>query len=567
MTVPLTFPMDAQNYYTMNHNQIDSSSYGNTPALLDDLNIKKSSPALSKNPSSWDPSDDLLLRHLKEVKKMGWKEIAQYFENRTPNACQFRWRRLKSGNLKSNTTALMDVTQFPGQIKILNKNPSIKECRKVKSQNNQNQKPIVTDLDSVSTFIRPAPVTSNSFPTNIQPLPNPQQFRTSSSSSSPPASSSMLPIVPIDNDSKFIKPRSYSHSFTNNVQPLSTNPSSISNLINSTQETTENVGFVPKVFVRSRRNSFAFPTNNNAAAAAAAYSTSPTSPLQNALNTTLNGSKSRKNSFANWSRRSSFTVGSSGLPTRRSSTIVAPNSVSNSFNFNSPASNQQRRGSLIKKELINQKKSSMFTNSYKFTDIPLAQSIQRSNTTPLVEEQKYEPWTNEEDQLLLENRSRNLNKLELSILLANRSEREIEYRLNCISNRESLLEDSSKSSSVTSLSCPPPSIIIEGYSSSPTHSSKRKSISINEIVFDDDDDEIDPLHVKKSNERCGSEEANSTTSNNSSMSTAATLVNGMNQKELLNDLESAGSLRSQSLTPNANAPQLPSIGSLFKTMV
>ncbi|SCU87672.1 LAFA_0E08130g1_1 [Lachancea sp. 'fantastica'] len=54
-----------------------------------------------KNPSSWDPQDDVLLRHLKEVRKLGWKEIAQYFKNRTPNACQFRWRRLRSGNLKT----------------------------------------------------------------------------------------------------------------------------------------------------------------------------------------------------------------------------------------------------------------------------------------------------------------------------------------------------------------------------------------------------------------------------------------------------------------------------------
>ncbi|SCV02805.1 LAME_0H05358g1_1 [Lachancea meyersii CBS 8951] len=55
----------------------------------------------TKNPSSWDAQDDVLLRHLKEVKKLGWKEIAQYFKNRTPNACQFRWRRLRSGNLKT----------------------------------------------------------------------------------------------------------------------------------------------------------------------------------------------------------------------------------------------------------------------------------------------------------------------------------------------------------------------------------------------------------------------------------------------------------------------------------
>lgn len=54
-----------------------------------------------KTPSSWDPHDDLLLRHLKEQQKLGWKEIAAHFPNRTTNACQFRWRRLVSGTLRS----------------------------------------------------------------------------------------------------------------------------------------------------------------------------------------------------------------------------------------------------------------------------------------------------------------------------------------------------------------------------------------------------------------------------------------------------------------------------------
>ncbi|RCK62701.1 hypothetical protein Cantr_08930 [Candida viswanathii] len=49
----------------------------------------------------WDAEDDILLMHLKDNQKLGWKEIASHFTNRTPNACQFRWRRLKSGNLKN----------------------------------------------------------------------------------------------------------------------------------------------------------------------------------------------------------------------------------------------------------------------------------------------------------------------------------------------------------------------------------------------------------------------------------------------------------------------------------
>lgn len=44
-----------------------------------------------------------MLRHLKEQQKLGWKEIAAHFPNRTTNACQFRWRRLMSGTLRSSS--------------------------------------------------------------------------------------------------------------------------------------------------------------------------------------------------------------------------------------------------------------------------------------------------------------------------------------------------------------------------------------------------------------------------------------------------------------------------------
>ncbi|GMM38008.1 Tod6 protein [Saccharomycopsis crataegensis] len=60
--------------------------------------------SFSRAPSSWDTQDDILLRHLKEEQKLGWKEIAAHFNNRTPNACQFRWRRLRSGVLKNTQT-------------------------------------------------------------------------------------------------------------------------------------------------------------------------------------------------------------------------------------------------------------------------------------------------------------------------------------------------------------------------------------------------------------------------------------------------------------------------------
>lgn len=62
------------------------------------------SPSTKSNlrtPTSWETQDDVLLLHLKDSQKLGWKDIASHFHNRTPNACQFRWRRLKNGNLKN----------------------------------------------------------------------------------------------------------------------------------------------------------------------------------------------------------------------------------------------------------------------------------------------------------------------------------------------------------------------------------------------------------------------------------------------------------------------------------
>lgn len=87
-----------------------------------------------RTPTSWDALDDILLMHLKDNQKLGWKEIASHFQNRTPNACQFRWRRLKSGNLKnppkSATTALTPTpnpatASSPGGTAASSRRPSV----------------------------------------------------------------------------------------------------------------------------------------------------------------------------------------------------------------------------------------------------------------------------------------------------------------------------------------------------------------------------------------------------------------------------------------------------------
>ncbi|GME67511.1 unnamed protein product [Ambrosiozyma monospora] len=84
--------------------------------------MASSSPVNKSSPQSWDPEDDNLLIHLKEVKNLGWKQISSYFENRTSNACQFRWRRLKSGQLKSSSQAVSVASSTANTSNNLNNN-------------------------------------------------------------------------------------------------------------------------------------------------------------------------------------------------------------------------------------------------------------------------------------------------------------------------------------------------------------------------------------------------------------------------------------------------------------
>ncbi|CAK9436334.1 uncharacterized protein LODBEIA_P08920 [Lodderomyces beijingensis] len=82
-------------------NQSPTLSSATAPATATATGATAAAKGSARTPTSWDPEDDVLLMHLKDKQKLGWKEIASNFTNRTPNACQFRWRRLKSGNLKN----------------------------------------------------------------------------------------------------------------------------------------------------------------------------------------------------------------------------------------------------------------------------------------------------------------------------------------------------------------------------------------------------------------------------------------------------------------------------------
>lgn len=416
----------------------------------------------AKNPSSWDPQDDLLLRHLKEIKKLGWKEISHYFKNRTPNACQFRWRRLKSGNLKSNKTATIDVSELPGMIKSLslpNSGNNSKESSlqiddiKMIERNMSNIVPTEnTSMDAANRLIIPSSNKNHSntnnngnhninnsgfhnsvamnrkFSHDIASLP----VHTSPQKMDGPRSDSVSKL-----GSKFIKPRSYSH---NNTRPQLSNsnnyfqtntPQTINSVFTSEEE---NIGFIPKIIVRSRRSSTThlapIPMTMNSPS-----NSQPSSNLVNALNTTLNTTKSRKNSFTVQSRRSSFNV-SSNTTSRRSSIIVAPTSASIPFgmnyNNNCLVTPKQRRDSVIgnRKEFY----PHQFPNSYGFADLPSAGNTRNPSLTSREPSNRnlQQNWSHEDDLLLLELSSRNLSLKEISILLTDKTEDEIKWRLTIL---------------------------------------------------------------------------------------------------------------------------------------
>ena len=500
----------------------DSTSKHSHKLNSKDLINNNNNHNLNKHPSSWEPLDDLLLRHLKEIKKMGWKEISQYFENRTPNACQFRWRRLKSGNLKSNKTALMDVTEFPGEIKILNPSPTfIERKQKGKEKNDKNKNTIKNICQNKNDNMGHLPLSSNSISVSHTVCSlNVANIDNASNSISPSFPSKSTPISKrnivsistlvdtndqhkistpsltdngemvssldsnVDNNSKilatqdntalnnvvasstnslsveqttatantiitrvsnnnathddegemakkFIKPRSYSHSVTSNS--MMTPKISINSPQFTNTDDTEKLGFIPKVFVRSRRGSSIIVPSSPPLSSPSSFTS-----FNTALNTTLNTSKSRKNSFV---RRHSLVASTSTMSSRRSSMVVAPNSLPINFNNYQLPTTKNRRESIISrshkkvstKSSVKNLETPMITNhlsnhNYCFMDIP-------TDSEKVTRRKSFVPWSMQEDQLLIENQSRKLSLSELSILLPNRSESDIDTRLHSLTER------------------------------------------------------------------------------------------------------------------------------------
>lgn len=74
-------------------------------------------PRKQTKQTTWTPEEDKLLRQLKGVQKLGWREISAFFYDRTPNACQFRWRRIISGIASTKSHGPKSIaTRSLGQI-------------------------------------------------------------------------------------------------------------------------------------------------------------------------------------------------------------------------------------------------------------------------------------------------------------------------------------------------------------------------------------------------------------------------------------------------------------------
>lgn len=385
----------------------------------------------TKNPTSWDLQDDLLLRHLKEIRKFGWKEISKYFINRTPNAGQFRWRRLKSGNLKTNHTVTMDIYSIDTATILKNMGVDKKLPDLIDPQKNNDadillpQVEIKTQIDATTTpkngksgkktkkqhhhhhhhdvtspLSRPhieeaaniklsasTTLLSHSMNTvnnggNVNGELQPHGMRKSLSSVSIPT---------------FAKPRSFSL----NVARPNLNMSNLVKHSDVFQPEEENIGFIPKIIVRSRRSSF---TNN------------PNTNIIIPANVT-GLDVSRRNSIVT-SRRASFNLTFNSAATSRRSSFIIPNEF-------------------IDTQLTSPKSNHLHPATTATITTAAATVVSNGNSNNI--QHGFSKWEQDEDKLLLDLINiKNLNLKEVSILLPNRSEEEIKWRFQYLSKDKSL---------------------------------------------------------------------------------------------------------------------------------
>ncbi|XBW37898.1 hypothetical protein QEN19_003478 [Hanseniaspora menglaensis] len=329
-----------------------SNETGSQDSSLLKMKSLSAVPIEGKTPSSWDSNDDILLRHLKEIKKLGWKEIAQYFSNRTPNACQFRWRRLRSGSLKHKSIAqnmelenvkLQYETELPTKLPSNTKKESLNDSSRRGSTSSANGTNICSN---VVTKKKPR---SRSIPTSVSPNLR-QQASTKPSMHYTAIGQVYDPMNQVNSSSQNFN---ISSNITSNItrfrqNSLTATPTSSTSFTPS--QTTvypivndEQVGYIPKIKIRSRRNSTVSlstrqqPSTNHCSSA---YLDNPQSDFRNRSNSASSAAFSieRRLSVLMGQANMQFvpvsttTSGSSNHGSRRSSGMVYynPNAIFNS---------------------------------------------------------------------------------------------------------------------------------------------------------------------------------------------------------------------------------------------
>ncbi|ODV97380.1 hypothetical protein PACTADRAFT_1947 [Pachysolen tannophilus NRRL Y-2460] len=359
------------------------------------IDLKLTRP-FSRAPSSWDPKDDLLLRHLKEEQKLGWKEIASHFTHRTPNACQFRWRRLRSGSLKMSAVGAVSNPSSPIHLDSNNTKQLAKSSRRQSSSlsatggNNS-----LTDINSNTS-------TSN----NQSPRQRSTSFLLSSSSSSAAATAAATEAAAalagningngngnVNGNGNMGNGNSSSGLSSSSSSSASSGASTLANVnTNNGRQTPhqQQAAFLhpqPVHLINNRQRSLSTNTSN--------VSSTNSSPPQLASAPVYNNYWSFNNNANNPSKLSSSMTSEdplSSVPDTLPS-LLRQNQVSNKFQFEFEPSHGNYE---VSHRII--------------------------------------PWHKEEDDLLMNRKERKLSFTELSILLPTRSESDIWSRINFLEN-------------------------------------------------------------------------------------------------------------------------------------
>lgn len=347
------------------------TSTNDTEKSSSSLKIKSLTATTSegKTPSSWDSKDDILLRHLKEIKKLGWKEIAQYFSNRTPNACQFRWRRLRSGSLKHKSIAQnmeLENVKIQGELEAPTKQVSnsmatvAKTISSSSSSRRGSNSSNISAISQATNFLTKKKPRSRSIPASVSPNLRQQssskqhmsyahvgQMYESYNQMTPPSHNYSMSSHGISNNnnlSSAATSRYRKNSLTatppsNGSFNSSTSASVVYPIIND-----EQVGYIPKIKIRSRRNS----TVSLSTRQQPSTNMSSSCFLDSSQNDFRNRSNSASNSIVSMERRLSILMGSSNLQ-------FCPGSGGSNGN----SANGSRRGS----GMIHSNSSTLFNNN------------------------------------------------------------------------------------------------------------------------------------------------------------------------------------------------------------